>query len=166
MVDGCSLLWFYFWGIRRAKVHWWQLQPRLLYQLQCKVQLGVVAMVVVDFHWCFWGIRRDKVLWWHLQPQLRLSLAQLWYKVQLGVVAVMVGVYFLWFYFVCSYYVAPGGNFKAKAWERICRRQWLLLDIISTRMHKLFVSTAWIAPIGGTIIQVKIHSLTTSSSCM
>ena len=52
----------------------------------------------------------------------------------------MVVVYFLWFYFVCNYYVAPGENFKAKAWERVCRRQ-LLLDKLSTRIHKLFVFT-------------------------
>jgi hypothetical protein len=35
--------------------------------------------------------------------------------------------YFLWLNFVCSYYVAPGENFKAKTWEKICTRQ-LILD--------------------------------------
>lgn len=39
----------------------------------------------------------------------------------------MVVVYFLGFHFVCSHYVVPGENFKAKTWERTCRRQ-LLLD--------------------------------------
>ena len=48
-------------------------------------------------------------------------------------------VCFLWFYFVCNYYVALEENFKAKAWEKICRRQ-PLLDKLSTRIHKLFVS--------------------------
>ena len=61
-------------------------------------------------------------------------------------------VFFLWFYFVCSYYVVPGENFEAKTWERTCRRQ-LLLGKLSTRFHKLFVSTPWIAPIGGTIFE-------------
>lgn len=47
-------------------------------------------------------------------------LAQLQYKVYLGVSAIVV-VYILWFYFDCSYQVAPGENIKTKAWERICR---------------------------------------------
>ena len=50
----------------------------------------------------------------------------------------------LWFYSVCSYYVARGENYKAKAWERICRRN-SLLDKLSTRTHNLFVSTPRIA---------------------
>ena len=67
----------------------------------------------------------------------------------------MVIVYFLWFNLVCSYYVAPGENVKAKAWkERICRRI-LLLDKLSTRIHILFVAIPRIAPIGGTIIEIK-----------
>ena len=69
----------------------------------------------------------------------------------MGMVA-MVVVYFLCFYSVCSHYVAPGENFKAKGSERICRRQ-LLRDKLSTRI--LFVSTPRIAPIGGMIIEVK-----------
>ena len=60
----------------------------------------------------------------------------------------MVVVYFLWFYFVCSYHVASGENVKAKAWEKICRRQ-QHSDKLSTRIHKSFVSTPRIAPIGG-----------------
>ena len=35
--------------------------------------------------------------------------------------------YFLWLNFVCSYYVAPGENFKARTWEKIWMRQ-LILD--------------------------------------
>ena len=50
--------------------------------------------------------------------------------------------------------LALGENFKTKAWERICRRQ-LLLDKLSTRIHKSFLSTLRIAPIGRTIIEVK-----------
>jgi hypothetical protein len=81
------------------------------------------------------------------------------YKVLLGVVAIMVVVYFLWVYFVCSYYATPGENFKTKAWERICRKQ-ILFDKCCSRIHELFISTPWIAPTGGTIIEVKIHSST------
>ena len=67
----------------------------------------------------------------------------------------MVIVYFLWFNLVRFYYVAPGENMKAKAWKgRICRRK-LLLDKLSTRIHILFVTIPQIAPIGGTIIEVK-----------
>jgi hypothetical protein len=67
----------------------------------------------------------------------------------------MVVVHFLWFYFVCSYNVAPGENFKAKVWERgICTRH-LLLDKFFTGIHRLFVSTPQIAPTGETIIKVK-----------
>ena len=67
----------------------------------------------------------------------------------------MVIVYFLWFNLVCSCYVAPGENVKAKLWKgRICRRK-LLLDKLATRIHILFVATPWIAPIGGTIFEVK-----------
>ena len=58
---------------------------------------------------------------------------------------VMVVVCSLWFYFVFSYHVAPGENL-AKAWERICRKQ---INKLPTRMHKLFVFTPRIAPIGG-----------------
>jgi len=54
---------------------------------------------------------------------------------------------------ICGYYVASGVNFKAKAWKRICGMQ-LLLDKISTIILKLFISTPWIAPIGGMIIEV------------
>ena len=50
----------------------------------------------------------------------------------------MLVVCFLWFCFVCSYYMAVGENFKAIAWGRICRRQ-LLLDKISTRNYNVFV---------------------------
>ena len=60
--------------------------------------------------------KEGKVHWW--QPQPLLLLVQLRYKVKLGVVA-MVGVYFLWFYFDCTYYVALGDNFKAKAWKNL-----------------------------------------------
>ena len=66
----------------------------------------------------------------------------------------MVVVYYLGFYFVCSSYVAPRENFRAKAQESICRRK-LLLDKRSIKIHKVFVSTPHIAPIGGTIIEVK-----------
>ena len=38
----------------------------------------------------------------------------------------MVVVSFFWLYFVNSFYVAPRENFKAHAWETICRRQSLL----------------------------------------
>ena len=64
----------------------------------------------------------------------------------------MVVVYFLWFYFLCSYYVAPGENFKAKAWGRIWRQS--LLDELCTRDHILFGSTSQIAPVGGMVIEV------------
>ena len=66
----------------------------------------------------------------------------------------MVVVYFLWFYFICKCYVAPGENSKAKAWERVCKRQ-LLLDKLSTRIHKLFVLIPRIAPVGGMTMEVK-----------
>jgi hypothetical protein len=72
----------------------------------------------------------------------------------MGVDGMMIVVYFLWLYFVCMYYVARGTNFKARAWERIYRTQ-LLLDILSTKMCKLLVSTAQIAPMGGTIIEIE-----------
>ena len=72
----------------------------------------------------------------------------------MGVDGMMIVVYFLWLDFVCMYYVARGKNFKARAWERIYRRQ-LLLDILSTKIHKLLVSTPQIAPIGGTIVEIK-----------
>jgi len=49
---------------------------------------------------------------------------------------------------------ATGENFKAKAWERLCRRK-LLLNKHSIRIHKLIVSFPWIAPIGGLISEVK-----------
>jgi hypothetical protein len=42
-------------------------------------------------------------------------------------------ILFLWLYFVCNYYVALGGNFKAKPWEKICKRQ-LLYDNYSTKV--------------------------------
>ena len=61
----------------------------------------------------------------------------------------MVVVYFLWLYFVCSYCVAPGKNFKAKALEQ------LLIDKFSIRIHISFASIPRIAPIGGTTIEVK-----------
>ena len=63
-------------------------------------------------------------------------------------------VYVLWYYSVGSYYVAPGENFKAKAWERICRRQ-LLLHKLFTRNYILFFFTPQLAPMGRTIIEVK-----------
>ena len=66
----------------------------------------------------------------------------------------MVVVYYLGFYFVCSSYVAPRENFRAKAQESICRRK-VLSDNPSTRIHEVFVSTPHITPIGGTIIEVK-----------
>ena len=56
-------------------------------------------------------------------------------------------------YFVCSYFMALGGTFKAKTWERICRRQ--LLSDKRSRISKLFVYTPRIAPIGGMIIEVE-----------
>jgi hypothetical protein len=69
-----------------------------------------------------------------------------------GVVA-MILVNFLWSYFDCSYYVPTGGRpSRPKAWEWICRRQ-LLLDKLSTRIYKLFVSTPRIALIGVKIIE-------------
>lgn len=61
---------------------------------------------------------------------------------------------------VCSYYVAAVENYKAKAWDRICRRQ-LLLHHLSTSTQNLFVSTARIGSIGGTIFKFKIHFSTT-----
>lgn len=66
----------------------------------------------------------------------------------------MVVVYFLQFYFVCSYCVAPGENFKAQAWDNICRRQ-SLLDKLSTGIHLMFVSSSWTGPIGRKIIKAK-----------
>ena len=63
------------------------------------------------------------------------------------------GCIFLWFYFVYSFYVALGGNFKGKAWVRFCKRRLATVKIF-TRIHKLFVSTQ-ISPIGGTINEVK-----------
>jgi hypothetical protein len=39
---------------------------------------------------------------------------QLRYKVKLGIVAMMVVVYFLWFYFVCRYYLVAGAISKPK----------------------------------------------------
>ena len=56
-------------------------------------------------------------------------------------------------YFVCSYCMALGETFKAKTWERICRRQ--LLSDKRSRISKLFVYTPRIAPIGGMIIEVE-----------
>ena len=100
---------------------------------------------------------RDKVHPW--QPQI-LLLAQLRYKMYLGMVAEAV-VYFLWFYFVCGYHVALGVNFKVKSWESICRR-WLLLDKLSARLHKLLVSTPQIAPMGSTKIEIKWREKSTS----
>lgn len=48
---------------------------------------------IVYFLWIyFWGIRRDEVHWWQPQAQL-LLLAQLRYKVWLGLIAIVV-VYF------------------------------------------------------------------------
>lgn len=66
----------------------------------------------------------------------------------------MIALYFLWFYLICSYYVAPGELFNAQAWERVCRLQ-LLLNKLCTTNHTLFVSTAGFASIGGTILEVK-----------
>ena len=68
--------------------------------------------------------------------------------------AAIVVVCFLWVYFVCSYYLAAGENFKAKAWGRICRRQ-SFLDKISTGNDNFLLSPPWIAPVRGTIIEVK-----------
>lgn len=70
-----------------------------------------------------------------------------------GVVAEAV-VYFLWFCFVCGYHVALGVNFKVKSWKSFCRR-WLLLDKISTRLHKLLVCTPQIALMGSSKIEIK-----------
>ena len=50
--------------------------------------------------------------------------------------------------------MALGENFKAKAWERIGKRQ-LLLDKFITRIHKLLVSTSRIMIIVGMAIEVK-----------
>lgn len=50
--------------------------------------------------------------------------------------------------------MAPGENFKSKAWGRIGRRQ-LTLDKLSTRIDKL-LSYPRIAPLGGTIIEAKL----------
>ena len=66
----------------------------------------------------------------------------------------MVEVYFLWSYCVRSYYVAPEENFRAKAWEWICRRL-SLLDKLSTRIQETFASTPRIALIAGSVIEVK-----------
>jgi hypothetical protein len=44
-----------------------------------------------------------------------------------------------------------------QAWERICRRR-LLSNKLFTKIHKLFVSTPNIAPIGGgVIVDVKVN---------
>jgi hypothetical protein len=60
-------------------------------------------------------------------------------------------------FLVLRYYVASGENFKAKGWEKVCRRQFLF-NKLSTRMYKFtriykknLNSTAEIAPIGETI---------------
>lgn len=54
---------------------------------------------------------------------------------------------------VCSYYVAAGENHKAKAWERIWRQ--LLLYHLSASTQILFVSTAQIGELGGTMFEFK-----------
>ena len=63
----------------------------------------------------------------------------------------MVVIYFLWFYFVCSSYVALGQNFRAKAWETVLGGNHLVK--VSTRqlLHILFVFTP---PIGDMVIEV------------
>jgi hypothetical protein len=66
----------------------------------------------------------------------------------------MVVIYFLWYNFVCSYFVVLRENFKAKAWESICSRHYHL-DELSTRIHELFVPTPRLSPIGGMYIEFK-----------
>jgi hypothetical protein len=72
----------------------------------------------------------------------------------LGVVAKVMVSSCLWLSFVFRSYVAPGENFKAKAWKKICR--WLFtqtnfpLDSI-----KLLVSTPQIALMGEMIVEGK-----------
>ena len=66
----------------------------------------------------------------------------------------MVVFFFLWFYLVCSYYVAPERTSKPK------HGGVGLLGVIcsyknSTRIYTLFVSTPQIARIGGMVIDVK-----------
>lgn len=130
----------------------------LLHETLC-IHKDYNAEPAMAFYWLyFWGIRKGKGH--QRQPsQLQLLLlAQLLYKVWLGVVPMCV-LYFTFFDFILFVvtYGAPVEDFKAKAWERIWRRQWLLHEL-STKSHKLFVSTSRIAPIGGTIFEVK-HTL-------
>ena len=75
----------------------------------------------------------------------------------------MVVIYFLWFYFVCSSYVALGENFKAKAWETTVGGNHL--DKISTRqlLHILFVSTP---PNADMVIEVKSTLQLEESLCV
>ena len=66
----------------------------------------------------------------------------------LGVVAVL-WFTFVSFHFVCSDCVTPGGNPKAKAWDKICRQPLPLESI------EALVSNLLIAPMGETIVDDK-----------
>jgi hypothetical protein len=60
----------------------------------------------------------------------------------------------VWFFGAILFVVTSlGETFKAKTWERICRRQ--SLSDKRSRISKLFVYTPRIAPIGGMIIEVE-----------
>jgi hypothetical protein len=76
-------------------------------------------------------------------------------------------------FLVLRYYVASGENFKAKAWEKVCRRQFLFNKLSTrmckfTRMYNFFVkSTPEIAPIGETINSNSNTTVSiTSGSCV
>ena len=88
---------------------------------------------------------RDKVDWW--QPQVLLLIAydtrSSWGWLYLA----MVVINFLWFYFVCNYYVAPWKNIKVKTCMRVCRRP-LPLDNFTLDAINSLVSTPHNAIIG------------------
>lgn len=67
----------------------------------------------------------------------------------------MVVVHFLWLSFVCTYYGAQGGNFKAKAWERACRSQ--LITLGQNFPLESINSALRIAPIEGTIVEARLR---------
>ena len=85
---------------------------------------------------------------------LMTLLAQLCFKMQSKVLAM---VSLLWLSFVCSYSVALRENFKAKAWERICKRS-LILDKLPTRIHESAFIYYADATMGETIIKDKSNN--------
>ena len=89
-----------------------------------------------------------------LQPQPQvLYLAQLQYKVKLEVVA-MVVFYFLWLDVVCNYFVALEGTPRPKHGKGFVGGNYSWTHFALEFINWL-VSTPRIAPLGGTIIEVK-----------